>query len=60
VASVDVSSVDVSPSDGSSLASSVTTMTVALADTIGQIRIHPNYLPGVFRIRRLVLLVPAE
>ena len=42
------------------LGDSVTTMTVALADTIGQIRINPNYLPGVFRIRRLVLLVPAE
>jgi hypothetical protein len=42
------------------LADSATTMTVALADTIGQIRINPNYLPGVFHITRLVLLVPAE
>lgn len=42
------------------LGDSTTTMTVALADTIGQIRVHPNYLPGVFHIIRLVLLVPAE
>jgi hypothetical protein len=42
------------------LGDSTTTMTVALADTIGAIRINPNYLPGVFRIRRLVLLVPAQ
>jgi hypothetical protein len=37
-----------------------TTMTVWISDTIGQIRITPNYVPGLFRIRELVLLVPAE
>jgi len=42
------------------LGDSATTMTVALADTIAQIRIFPNYVPGSFRITRLVLLVPAE
>jgi hypothetical protein len=39
---------------------STTTMTVALADTIGRIRLQPNYLPGMLRVKRLVLLVPAE
>jgi len=42
------------------LGDSATTMTVALADTIAQIRILPNYVPGSFRITRLVLLVRAE
>jgi hypothetical protein len=37
-----------------------TTMTVWISDTIGQIRIMPNLVPGVFRITELVLLVPAE
>jgi hypothetical protein len=42
------------------LSDSATTMTVALADTIGQIRIDPNYVPGTFRITRFVLLLSPE
>jgi hypothetical protein len=37
-----------------------TTITVALRDTVGQIRIGPGSVPGIFRITRLALLVPAE
>jgi hypothetical protein len=37
---------------------STTTVTVALADTVGEIRVLSNYDPGVLRIRELVLLEP--
>jgi hypothetical protein len=37
-----------------------TTLTVWLSDTIGQIGITPNFVPGVFRITELSLLVPEE
>lgn len=41
------------------LGDSATTVTVVLADTVGQIRVLSNFVPGVLRIRELVLLEPA-
>ncbi len=39
---------------------SETTLTVWICDTIDQVRIHPDYRPGIFRISELVLLIPAN
>ncbi len=36
------------------------TMTVWICDTMKQLRLHPDFKPGVFRISELVLLVPAQ
>lgn len=35
-----------------------TTMTVWVCDTVGQLRIHPDFKPGVFKISEILLLLP--
>lgn len=35
-----------------------TTLTVWVCDTVGQLRIHPDFKPGVFKISEILLLLP--
>ncbi len=37
-----------------------TTLTVWVCDTLGQLRIHPDFKPGIFKISEITLLVPAN
>ncbi len=37
---------------------SETTMTIWICDTVNQIRIHPDFKPGVFKVSEIVLLEP--